>query len=167
MMGLTIVLVAAAASPALPQSVPPEDLLKRLHGCAALRADGERLTCYDREAAALDRAAADGSVTLVTDAQVEKANRAGFGYSNPKIAQSVHLKPASEIKEVNSLVRSVSGFTYGRYNIGLADGSVWQNVDLLSTSPRTGEKVQISKTPFGSYIMKIPYSESVHAKRIR
>ena len=170
---LLILLSAAAAPPqnsASPVQVGNHDaVLARLHECGLLKDDRERLKCYDHGVQELQAAVADGALVFTTHAQMEKQHRAAFGYSQPepRFAKTRPATTITEIKEINSIVRSVRPTTYARYNLTLDDGSVWQNIDLLSTSPSPGDKVQISRTPFGSYLMKIPFSESVHAKRVR
>ena len=63
-------------------SANPKELTNRLHQCSSLTEDAERLKCYDREAASLYKAIADGSLSVISKSQIEKAHREGFGYND-------------------------------------------------------------------------------------
>ena len=75
---------------------------------------------------------------------------------------------ATEVKQLDSnVVATVAAKAYGRYDMQLANGSVWQSVDPLPYPPKAGTAITIKAAPLGAYRASIAGGRSILVKRIR
>ncbi|MCA3730326.1 MAG: hypothetical protein INF03_12320, partial [Phenylobacterium sp.] len=81
-----VILVILSGGPALAQQSPPSGALDLLLSCRSVRADADRLACFDRASASLAEAEAGGALVVMDRAKVEAVRRQAFGFSIPSIA---------------------------------------------------------------------------------
>src|SRR5271169_4971735 len=83
--GLAVLALALTPAAAWAASTPkPPDraaLVKALSACRVITDPTDRLTCFDKAAAALDEAQAKGDVVVVDRQQVHEVKRQAFGFS--------------------------------------------------------------------------------------
>ena len=151
--------------------------VKALTECRAITADTARLACFDRAAAALAAAVEAKDVAIVDRQEIRRARRSLFGFALPSFsflggddrggAQDADPAREAEFQEINSTVKSArASGSYGRFDITLDDGAVWQNTETLRVAPRSGAAVRIRRAAMGSYFLRVD-GISVRAIRLR
>ncbi len=163
-MPLLLLSAAIAQTPAA-----SADSVDRLVTCRAVPDSSERLACFDR---AVDRIAAarrSGEMIVLDRTKVVERKRKGFGLAQapgdmfgggPEDAET-------EVRTLTTTVAIVQPAAYGRYNLQLGNGMVWQTLDLMPFAPRTGAAITLRKTPFGGFRAHIEGEKPVLAKRMR
>lgn len=167
-----LVMGVGAGLPAAAQETADsaERVLGGLRACKGL-AEAERLACYDRAAAALDRAVEAKEVTLIDKQEVRRTRRGLFGFTLPRIGIFSDEENEEEegFAELNTTVASVRTVENGRVEFRLGDGSeaVWRTTDAVAFPPKPGTAVRIRKAALGSYLVKFGKDRIVRGTRIR
>lgn len=179
----TIVAAAAAvltAMPALaaeptPQAPPPA--VAAIFACRDIRADAERLACFDRAAGALDSATKTREVVVLDRAEIRRTRKSLFGFTLPRIGlfgggksdptRAPREVDEEEINAIDAIVAGVSNLPNGRYAIMLEEGGTWRTTEGWSGAvfPRRGQKVHIQRGPLGSYMLKVQGGRAIRAER--
>lgn len=143
--------------------------LQGVTACRAIAEPNKRLACFDAATQALLADEREHRVVVLSEDDVARTRRSMFGFTIPdlKAFGAEQNKPSPPVLHLDSVVRQVRMVSYGKYDMQVEGGAVWRNTDLLDTAPSVGAKVRIDRTPFGGYILKLPFSASVHAQRIR
>lgn len=169
---LGLILAGAAASGATAQDgagAPRPAALQALVACREVAADGARLACFDRAAAALDAAEQSGEVVVVDRERVRATRRDLFGFDLPSIAAFTGRgveEPADE--SIQSTLVSASSIN-GQWVVTLENGSTWRQIDTGRPSIRTrpGTEVRIRRAAMGSYLMSVDGSRGIRVRRER
>ena len=74
---------------------------------------------------------------------------------------------ATEVKEVETTIKEVADASYGRYNIGFANGMVWQTTEPISMARQDRRADQAERSLARSFQVVGTGGESVKVKRIR
>lgn len=138
-----------------------------LNACRTLTEDSKRLACFDRAAKAILTAREDGSLLVLDKARVVERRRARFGLGSDGAALGDAADQATAVRELTSTIQSVGGAQYSRFNLALADGSVWQTVENARFEPRVGAAITIKAAALGSYKASIAGGTSIKVKRVR
>jgi hypothetical protein len=142
----------------------PMDLLSR---CTAIADDAGRLTCYDREVAALRTALNQKQIAIVERGDVEKSKRSLFGISLPTIKLFDNLG-GNEIKQIETVVTSVGETGDGRLLFTVTDGAQWvQTDDYPMSGVKPGRKVTLKRASLGTFFAAFDKGVSVRAKRLK
>jgi len=136
-----------------------------IYQCASKSDDTERLACFDKAVADLQRAETSGMVRTVDMAAVEKIERDSFGFSLPSLNEifrrgETRERAASQpVEEVSLAIASISiNSVTRRATIRLENGQVWEQVDseeLSRSKVRKGKEANIRKASMGSFLMVI------------
>jgi hypothetical protein len=159
---------AAPAQRPLPGEERPA-VLSRVVQCRSIAAEAERLACYDREVATLDRAQASGELLAMDRAQVRRTRRSLFGLTVPNLGifgdDNEDEEAASRIE---TTIRSATTDPYGKWIIELADGARWLQIDSmnLSARPRSGQPIRIRRAAMGSYLANVNNQTAIRVRRI-
>lgn len=170
---IILALAAPVAAQRAPSRSPPAQArhLGALDACRAITIDAARLSCFDREAAALLTASRSGELSVVDRADMRTARRSLFGFALPKLPFFAGDKSADEVPDtLDSTIVTAQGIANGRYRIRIAAGdAVWETTDspLNLSEPRAGEKIVISKAALGSYFLRINGQVGVKGRRIK
>jgi hypothetical protein len=160
------VAVPVAAKDKEPRLPPIQ--IRELYACRDIADSAARLACFDREVGELS--AADQAREIVfTDKQTAKETRRGlFGFSFPKLG-GIFGGDEDEIKEIETVIRSVSTDQSGKYRLGMEDGAVWMQIDstYLPRQPKPGQKVKIKVASMGSYFATVEGGRTIRMKRDR
>lgn len=162
-------LMAAGVEAKQKQKPVQSPLVQSLAGCRAQTDDAARLRCYDNAAAALTDAAASGDVVVVDQQDLRQARRTLFGFSLPKLPFfGGDRSAADEQDELTAKISSARGLGYGKYQIRLEDGAVWETTQAFSTirDPKAGDTVLIKRGLLGSYMIRIAGQRGLKAKRV-
>jgi hypothetical protein len=136
-----------------------------LDECRAIKSDLERLICFDRAAAAISAAIRDDRLVVLDRKEVVDRRRARFGLSS---ATADLGDGAVEVNELDTTVQSARpSSTYGRYDLSLANGTVWQTVEAIPVPPRPGTVVKLRTAPLGGYRASIAGGRGILVKRLR
>lgn len=163
----SLAILACAGSAA---AAEPPSALKDLAACAALSEAGAKAQCYDAAYAAFAGAVAAGDVLIVERRQAEAVQRGAFGFNLPSldIFQRSGGKPVEPLETLVSEAKSLTRDRDGKWVVTLADGAVWRQIDdmNISPAPKAGQKVEIVRAAFGSYLMRIGDRKGVRARRV-
>lgn len=151
---------AASARPAL---------LEGLLACRAVAAEGERLACFDRAAAAFDTAEREGEVTVVDRAQATETRRRLFGLDLDTANLFGGLRQDAPVQSIETTLVSARQDGRGVWRFVLADGATWLQIDneRLTARATPGSAVRIRQGAMGSYLLSVNGSRSVRARRER
>lgn len=160
-------------SPAMTQAQTRDDKTRAVDeilACRDIRDDAGRLACFDRSTATLAGARASGELIVLDRKTVVARKQQQFGLANPSgdLFGGGEADRQTEVKQLDSkVVAAVAAKAYGRFDIQLANGSVWQTIDPLSFPPKVGADVTVKAGSLGSYRLSVAGERSVLAKRIR
>ena len=145
---------AGAASAAPPDRAK---VLKALVDCRGVTDAAQRLACYDKAVAEIDKAEAGGDIVVVDRQQARAARRQAFGFDLSSLAIFDKAATKEELNVVEAKVRSAGHGADGRWVITLEDGAVWREVGDMEPNldPRPGAAARISRGTLGSYFIKI------------
>jgi hypothetical protein len=141
---------------------------QRLMACRAMSDAQQRLSCFDRETAAMAQAVESRDLVMVDRDKARAARRSLFGFSVPDFAGLLGRGGDDEVKQVEGLVENANENRDGGWTVRLQDGSVWTQIDdtVVPLTPKRGEKVVIRRAAFGSFFMKVGRQPGFRAKRI-
>ena len=170
-MKLLIILAAWVPSAAAAQRV--EDRPKSIDeitACCQVHGDAARLRCYDHAAEALAGARASGDILILDRKTVVARKQQHFGLSTPtsEMFGGGDADKATEVRQLASKIIAIApAKAYGRFDIQLANGSVWQTLEALPFPPKPGVGVTLQKAAMGGYRLSVTGQRSVLTKRIR
>jgi hypothetical protein len=170
--GLALVAIGmcGVGAPATAQKkAAPSVLVQALAQCRGQTDDAARLRCYDRAAAALTDAAAQGAVVVVDREDVRKTRRSLFGFSLPKLPFfSSDDSQNDQADEITARIATAGPIGYGKFRVKLEDGALWETTEgsTVVRPPKAGNEVVIKKGPLGSYMMRIAGQRAIRAKRV-
>jgi hypothetical protein len=135
--------------------------------CRAIGEALARLACFDREVAVLDAAEKTKSIVILDKEQVRDTKRTLFGLSLPRLNLFDGGDEANQVEQIQSKITSAREDANG-WTIGLADGSVWRQIDVraFSRSPKPGLDAIVKRASLGSFMMRIESAPGVRVKRI-
>lgn len=166
-----VLLALAVTTPAVAKdkAPPPRPAqIQELYACRDIADPAGRLACFDREVGEL--ANADQAREIVfTDKETAKKTRRGlFGFSFPKLG-GIFGGDEDEIREIDTVIRSVSIDRSGKYTLVMDDDAVWTQIDTtkLPRQPKPGQKIHIKTATMGSYFATIEGGRAIRLKRDR
>ena len=170
-----IVAAALAASPASAQDIGVPSPLEALYGCQAVAAASEKLSCFERETAALQALETGRELTVIDAPTAVAIKEESFGFSMPSLPAlnlpTLGENEEDEIDEVRLPVKRVR--KVGRdYVVEMDNGQVWRQVGgRLNYVPRERDaplEAIITSAAIGSFKMKISNGrETVRGLRVR
>jgi hypothetical protein len=158
------VAVGAEAKPIPPTGTPPA--VQQLIACRSITDSVQRLACYDRQAAALDKAIATKDVVVIDKAKATATKRSLFGFSIPDFGGL--FGGGDDIKQIDGTVAASGPNGEGGWTIKLADGSLWTQTDdaPIALPPERGDKVVIKRGALGSFFLELGKQPGVKVRRI-
>ena len=167
MLSVALLLMTAA----VPQDAGGSaESVDQLVACRSNDKPAERLACFDRVADRIKAARRSGEMIVLDRAKVIERKRSRFGLvTGPsEMFGGGSADTTTEVRELNATVAAVKpAAAYGRYDLQLTNGMIWQTVDTLEYAPRVGAAVTVKKTAFGGYRLQTAGDKSVLAKRLR
>ncbi|WP_165912149.1 hypothetical protein [Novosphingobium sp. PhB165] len=163
--------VAASAAKKAEETPPPPELFQHLLDCRTITDGPARLTCFDRQSAALDDAMRKKEIVVADKQAVQRAKRGLFGFAAP-VAKLMGFggseDDANEIKEVSTTVESARHNANG-WVVTLADGSTWEQNDTRDfvLSPKPGNEVRITRGVLGTYFVSVHGQAAVKMRRVQ
>ena len=159
--------LALTAGGALAQTAPEPDVIKALKACSAIKADGERLACYDKAAQSVTKAQETGDVIIIDKTSARAARRQAFGLTLPTLSILDRGADKAETETLQAVIATARMDAEGRLVMTLEDGAVWRQIDdqSLGKPPRPGATVEIRKAAMGSYMMKIGSQPAMRVRR--
>ena len=164
--GAGALIVAGTAQAARPVQTGTPAQIQQLMQCRSITSADQRLACYDRESAAMDRAIASKDLVFIDKEKAREAKRSLFGFSVPNFG-GLFGGGDDEVSQIEGTIRSAGHNAGGGWIITLADGSVWsQTDDWPGLDPRPGKKVIVKRGALGSYRLMIPGQNGIKVKRV-
>ncbi len=159
-------LVAASATDARrPAQTGTPAEVQQLMACRKIVAADQRLACYDRETAAMDKAIASNDLVLIDKEKAREAGRSLFGFSIPNFGGL--FGSGGEVSQIDGTIKSAGRNQDGGWMITLQDGSVWsQTDDWPGLDARPGKKVVVKRGILGSFWLSIPGQNGIKVKRV-
>jgi len=147
--------------------MPNPAILEALIKCRTVPDNAERLACFDKAAAAVERATSNGDLVALDREQRRQARRQAFGFLLPSLSFLERGEKTGEINHLTATAADVGRNAVGEWVITLDDGAVWRQSEPveLGRRPHKGSKVEISKGVLGSYFMTIDGEGAGKAKR--
>jgi hypothetical protein len=145
------------------------EMIERLFDCRKIEDPAARLSCFDREVAAVEVAAATDDLVIADREQMKEARRGFFGLSLPKIKLfGGGDSDEEEITKVETTLLSASQASGGKWLLLMEDGAQWLQTDNTPVlgSPATGVAVTIERAALGSYIARIGKKRPIRVRRI-
>jgi len=141
--------------------------MQKLLDCRSIQDSAQRLSCYDREATAVDQAIDKKEIVLIDKARATQAKRSLFGFSIPNFG-GLFGGAEDEVKEISSTVVAFVNNGYNGWTIKLADGSTWAQTDdyQLGLPPEKGDKVIVRRGMMGSFSLQLNSQPGFKVKRI-
>lgn len=160
----------AASSPAVGRTVPNTGTpasVQQLLGCRSIADSGQRLACFDRQAAVIDQGIARREIVVIDKARATAAKKSLFGFSIPNFG-GLFGGGDDDVKEIEGTIAAVGHNADGGWTLKLADGSTWTQVDdaQLGLTPTRGEKVTIKRGSLGSFWLDFGRRPGFKTKRI-
>jgi hypothetical protein len=155
---LLVVIAHQDASAAQAPAARSPEVLEFMR-CRDVSDPAVRLACFDRAAAALDRAVGEGELIVVP-----KARKSHFGVPD----NGTDLLGGKEPVEIRGVIRSARGTADG-WLVTLEDGSTWQQIEAVASviDPRTGLAVTIKRGALGSYRLVLSPHAAFKVRRVR
>jgi hypothetical protein len=160
------VIASSTQARPIPNTGTPQSM-QQLIACRTIADSAQRLACYDREAAAVDKALASRELVVIDKARATAAKRSLFGFSIPNFG-GLFGGGENDVKQIESTIVTVGHNAEGGWLLKLADGSVWTQVDdaELGLPPERGEKVTVSRGTLGSFYIQLGKYPGFKVKRI-
>jgi len=156
------------AAPAAAQESPAA--IRGLAACRAIADNGQRLACFDREAAALVTSVEKKETVLLDKQEVRKTKRSLFGFSLPRLPffddGKEDPKEEAEFQQIEAPIKTVQSTGYGRFRFTIEEGAVWQTTEGINAFPKPGQKVIIKKGLMGSYFIRFEGNRAVKGMRV-
>lgn len=155
----------AAAPPSKAQPRPAQ--FQRLVDCRGVADQGQRLACYDREAAAIEQAQVSGQLVVMDNQQVRRTRRSLFGLAIPDLG--VFGDNSDEDRsELQTTIKAVRQDPRGKWTFDLAEGGRWVQLDTrrFITDPAPGQPVRIRRAALGSYLANVNKQLAVRVQRV-
>lgn len=158
-----------AATPAMAQDGSASRRVADMIACRVIVDNAARLACFDKAAAATSVAQSSGELLVLDRKKVVANKRAQFGLTQPTAEiLGGGADKATEVKQLDTTIRIAKPATStGRWNMQLADGSVWQTIDPVPFPPETGASIIVRQATLGGYRATIAKGRSILVKRLR
>lgn len=156
---------AAARKPAT-TSTPAQ--IQRLMACRTMTDSAARLTCFDRETAAMEQAVARRDLVFIDRERATEARRSLFGFSVPSFGGLFGGDDKDEVKQIDGVVVSAGRNSDGGWVIRLVDNSVWSQTDdtPLALAPKPGQKVVVRRGALGTFRLSVAGQPGLKVKRV-
>ncbi len=156
--------------PALAQAGDATARLRDMIGCRTTIDDARRLACFDKAVASIDAAQSKGELVVLDRRNVIARKQSRFGLPAPRTDMfgGGPADKATSFTQLDTTIRAarLAGST-NRWNLELADGSVWQTIDAPPLPPEVGTKIVVKQASLGGYRATIARQRSILVKRLR
>jgi len=155
-------------------SVWAQSLSDAVTSCRAESNSLKRLVCYDKLAKSLDQYA-DMDLNAIRAARSQAAqlsDSASTGHIviNPEKEFGIERKQVAEkrLDELSASIAKVSKNPHGKLVVTLNNGQVWKQIDSLLMKLKPGQKVNIERGSFGSFLMGVEgINKTIRVKRVK
>jgi len=160
-------ILGAAGAAAQPKAPRPAQFQKMVN-CRGLSDAGQRLSCYDREVAAVEAAEARQDLVVIDRAKVRTARKTLFGLSVPDLGIFGGGDDEEGVNRIEAKIASVGRNAAGRWTFRLADGARWTQADSreLAIDPAPGQTVVIRKAAMGSFLANVNKQIAIRVRRV-
>lgn len=179
---MRVTAMGALAMLALPLAVTeagaqtPKNAIRPLLDCRKIGDTAERLSCFDRESAALDEADRKKELTVMDKEDVRKTRRSLFGLNLSGLPFLGDGEDDNDVKKteaekeaassITAKVASVRALGNGKWAFDLDDGAHWVTTEAITyREPETGGTVVIKKGMVGGY--RASFDGSTRLVRVR
>ena len=163
---LAVIFAGSAEARSIPNTGTPQSV-QQLIACRSITDAAQRLACYDRQAAVVEKGIATREIVVIDKARATAAKRSLFGFSIPDFG-GLFGGGDNDVKEIASTITKVSQDPYGAWIVTLADGSTWYQQDdsQLGLPPEKGNKVVVHRGSFGAFFLRVGVQPGIKVKRI-
>lgn len=169
--GLAVLLLVAPLGADRPKAAPaaPPKVFSDLLECRKIADPQVRLACYDTQSGALADATEKRQIVVADRAEVEKTRKGLFGYALPVSPILGDDGEQEEAKRLETKVVSARRSRDGGWIITLEGAGTWEQADfkVLALSPRSGQKVVVTKGAIGNYFVSIDGQPALKMRRVQ
>jgi hypothetical protein len=153
--------IAATAALFFSNAAPAaEELPERLKICVSLHRDSERLACYDRAIAEMQKGASEPPASPEDMFGANSAINAATGATQPTKRE--------ELKEISGVVTSLRHADDGMIILDLDNGQSWRQQDQeVVLSIAAGDTVKVMRASLGTFRIADKRGRSARFKRVR
>ena len=164
----TMLSMSGPATARKPASTGTPAQIQRLMACRSLTESAARLTCFDRETAAMEQAVARRDLVFIDRERATEARRSLFGFSVPSFGGLFGGGDDDEVKQIDGVVLSAGRNSDGGWIVRLVDNSVWSQTDdsPLALAPRPGQKVVVRRGALGTFRLSVNGQPGLKVKRV-
>jgi hypothetical protein len=169
MRAVAIMATAMTIAQAAPAQQLSSRLMDALTDCRAVADPKARLACFDRATSAMVAARSTGEVLVVDRAKVVERKRERFGLatgSGDAFGGGAEDR-ATAVTRLDTTIAAARQVPGGRWNMELADGSVWQTTEPVRRPPTKGVKIVVNRASLGGYRAAICGNRPILVKRLR
>ena len=158
---------AGVAAPPKQRSAPPP-AFQKLVDCRDIADPGQRLSCFDREVAAVAAAESRQDLVVIDRAKVRTARKTLFGLQVPDLGIFGGGDEEEGVSRIETTIAGATRNADGRWALRLADGARWLQADSrdLARDPRAGHKIAIRKAALGSFLANIDGQIAIRVRRL-
>ncbi|MDX3909914.1 MAG: hypothetical protein QHC67_08850 [Sphingobium sp.] len=169
---LSLLPFAMTAQAAPQQQKPRPAIFTELLKCRGITNEQERLTCFDRQVAAMESAAQRDEVVVLDKGELIKTRKTLFGFSFPKLPflggneDSGEETKGEGFDHIVAKIASVKSLGHGKWQIGLEDGAQWATTEqIVVRDPEVGQTIEVKRAAMGSFMGKIEGGRAIRMKR--
>lgn len=168
---LTIAAVCVAlpaAAIAAPERTARPQAFQKMVDCRSLVEAAQRLTCYDREVAAVEAAEGRQDLVVIDRAKVRTARKTLFGLQVPDLGIFGGEDDEEGVNRIEETIAAVRRGGDGRWTFRLSDGARWVQADSrdLPTDPQPGQSIAIRKAAVGSFLANVNKQIAIRVRRL-
>src|SRR5947208_551694 len=116
---LAVIFAGSAEARSIPNTGTPQSV-QQLIACRSIADSAQRLACYDRQAAVVEKGIATKELVVIDKARATAAKRSLFGFSVPDFG-GLFGGGDNDVKELATTITTVSQHPYGRCSGTLSD----------------------------------------------
>jgi len=144
---------------------------RELMACRDIKDSTARLTCFDRQVAALEQAASKHEIVIADKQAVETARRGLFGFATPVAKLMGFGGNADSADELKEIVTQVSGARRNSsgWVLEFEDGSTWEQNDTRDfvLSPKVGNEAKITRGILGTFTISVRGQRPIKMRRVK
>ena len=169
LIGVATLSISAAAHAEPNNQTAGSQAFRDLLDCRQVQDAGQRLACFDRQAAIVAGAQERQDIVVTDKAEIRQTRRKLFGFTLPSSSVLGNDDSGEEASRLETQVTSARRNRDGGWIVQLAEGGTWEQIDsrLLALSPKKGQEAIVTNGILGSYFVSIDGQPAIKMRRVQ